>query len=281
MLTSTDILDAERRDDQAQLRRIRDAVRGYPYDHGLGRPYPSPYNNHTSASSASPQYYNSSSNSHLPPVSSITGNMPPGSAYTARMFVSAQCRAYQIANRFIARVIFKDSPFYTVQKQISTTYELKPREQTRDTAKLQVNLDNETASMMSKDQTLRVFVFCAAESYESWKPSDVAFPTHAELKVNQEDIKVNLKGLKSKPGSTRPVDITSFMRKKSGFPNTVELVYALTNKVRLFLFLSPPSRRSSQISRNLLCTYRLHLHRSTSFSSIWFKNVRLVLWSKS
>lgn len=145
--------------------------------------------------------------------------------------------------------------------------ELKAREQTRDTARITINLDDETASRMVKDPNMRAFVFCAAESYDSaWKPVDIAFPTHAELKVNQEEVKVNLKGLKNKPGSTRPVDITSFIRRKSGFPNTVELVYALTNKVRLL----PPCPLSPVVCRrsheNVLCAYRVHLHRSTSFS---------------
>lgn len=133
---------------------------------------------------------------------------------------------------------------------------------------------------MQKDPSLKAFVFCTAESYESaWKPQDIAFPHHAELKVNQEDVKVNLKGLKNKPGSTRPVDITAFLRRKSGFPNTIELVYALTTKVRLPFSLTSTSCRRSHV--NLLCAYRLHLHRSTSFLSIWCRNGRLHHWSKS
>lgn len=206
--------------------------------------------------------------------------MPPGSGFSACMFCSVQSRVRQFIDRSsAARVTFKDSPFYTVQKPISTLYELKAREQTRDAARLTVTLDEETAYRMSKDQTLRAFVFCAADSYEaSFKPSDIAFPTHAELKVNQEDVKVNLKGLKNKPGSTRPVDITSFMRRKSGFPNTVELVYALTNKVRLLLVTSVCFRFASQISRNLLCAYRVQFHRSTTFSSISFRSDPSVRW---
>lgn len=112
--------------------------------------------------------------------------------------------------------------------------ELKAREQTRDTVRLTINLDEALATRFQSDPTCRAFVFCAAESFESaYKPVDIAFPHHAELKCNQEDLKVNLKGLKNKPGSTRPVDITHLLRKKAGFPNTVELVYALTNKVSL------------------------------------------------
>lgn len=281
ILTLPDILDAERRNDQEQLRRIRDAVRGYPYNPPLGQhsqpanPYSSQYSAHTSPTSASPGYYNNSHNQRLPPVTSITNNMPPGSNYTARMFGRHSVKDGHLLTITTARVTFKDSPFYTVQKQISTLYELKAREQTRDTARLTISLDEDTASRMCKDQTLRAFVFCATDSYEAaYKPSDIAFPTHAELKVNQEDVKVNLKGLKGKPGSTRPVDITSFIRKRPGYPNVVELVYALTTKVRLLPSIPRSSLRTSQISRNLLCAYRVRLHRSTSFSSTSSKSDR-------
>lgn len=155
--------------------------------------------------------------------------------------------------------------------------ELKAREQTRDTVRLTINLDETLATKFQSDPTCRAFVFCAAESFDSaYKPVDIAFPHHAELKCNQEDLKVNLKGLKNKPGSTRPVDITHLLRKKAGFPNTVELIYALTNKV------SPSPTYSLSFFRPVLvcvrshevalCAYRLFLlHRSTSFSSNSFK----------
>lgn len=113
-------------------------------------------------------------------------------------------------------------------------------------------------------------VFCAAESLNpaAWKPVDVAFPHHAELKCNQEEMKQNLKGLKNKPGSTRPVDVTHLLRKKAGFPNSIELVYALTTKVCfdslvLFAFLLSCCTRSHD---RILCAYRLHHQSRNSFS---------------
>lgn len=112
--------------------------------------------------------------------------------------------------------------------------ELKAREQTRDTARVNVLLDMQTAEQLSRDSTTRVMVFCAAESFDSRHlPCDISFPQHGELKCNSDEIKANLKGLKNKPGTTRPADVTSFIRKKPSFPNTVELVYALTTKVNL------------------------------------------------
>lgn len=81
------------------------------------------------------------------------------------------------------------------------------------------------------DPSLRVMVFCAAGNTG---PQDIAFPHQSELKVNGGDIKANLRGLKNKPGSTRPVDITGSLRlKQSNYLNSIEFTYALTSKVRL------------------------------------------------
>ncbi|KAL9108933.1 MAG: hypothetical protein Q9227_006329 [Pyrenula ochraceoflavens] len=60
--------------------------------------------------------------------------------------------------------------------------------------------------------------------------SDIQFPHQVELKVNLDDVKANLRGLKNKPGSTRPADITDQLRKKPGYVNTVTMTYALTQK---------------------------------------------------
>ncbi|KAK6370307.1 E3 SUMO-protein ligase pli1 [Lithohypha guttulata] len=94
-----------------------------------------------------------------------------------------------------------------------------------------IKLDTTTAMQFQSDSNCRAMVFCAAESFDStWKPADIAFPSNSELRCNQEEVKVNLKGLKNKPGSTRPADITPFLRKKTEFLNNVELIYALTTK---------------------------------------------------
>jgi E3 SUMO-protein ligase PIAS1 len=80
-------------------------------------------------------------------------------------------------------------------------------------------------------------VFCASETFGSTDRNglDISFPHNVELKCNGDEVKANLRGLKNKAGSTRPADITSMIRTKPpGYPNAVEMVYALTTKV------SPP-----------------------------------------
>lgn len=76
-------------------------------------------------------------------------------------------------------------------------------------------------------------VYCAADTGLSpYTKSDVAFPHQVELKANLDEVKANLRGLKNKPGTTRPADVTSYIRKKHGYPNLIIMTYALTQKVR-------------------------------------------------
>ncbi|EFE45063.1 hypothetical protein TRV_00153, partial [Trichophyton verrucosum HKI 0517] len=106
------------------------------------------------------------------------------------------------------------------------------RDSSRDTVCLRVVLTSETASRLLSNPNLRIMVYGAADNgLTHYSPSDIAFPHQVELKVNHDDVKANLRGLKNKPGTTRPADITNFIRKKVGYVNTVTMTYALTQKV--------------------------------------------------
>lgn len=103
------------------------------------------------------------------------------------------------------------------------------------------------------DPSMRVMAFCAAANTGV---QDICFPYQSELKVNGGEVKANLRGLKNKPGSTRPVDITDLLRfKPATYANNVEFTYALTTKaggrsrnsplVRSFLLSSRHNTNSS------------------------------------
>jgi hypothetical protein len=100
---------------------------------------------------------------------------------------------------------------------------------------------------------------------------EIAFPYQCELKVNGGEIKANLRGLKNRPGSTRPVDITTSLRlKQSGYTNNVELTYALTQRVREDNDRTPRQVRTGKGAREGLltsCEEILHVpHRLPSDS---------------
>lgn len=101
----------------------------------------------------------------------------------------------------------------------------------RHTVAIQVKpMDYPILSSVQTDKSLRVMVFCC-EVDQTQPRQDILFPYQSEIKVNGGEIKANLRGLKNKPGSTRPVDITDALRlRQIGYANNIEMTYALTTK---------------------------------------------------
>jgi E3 SUMO-protein ligase PIAS1 len=93
-------------------------------------------------------------------------------------------------------------------------------------------LDSRQAQRLrdSGSKPARVLVYCAESGPQH--PLDISFPQNIELRVNGEDAKANTRGVKKKPGSTKPADITALIKKNHGSSNTntLEIVYALTDK---------------------------------------------------
>ena len=81
-------------------------------------------------------------------------------------------------------------------------------------------------------------IYCTTDTANSpFSRVDIAFPHQVEIKVNQDEIKGNLRGLKNKPGTTRPADITDLLRKRNGYSNDIAITYALT-KNRYYLVVN-------------------------------------------
>jgi E3 SUMO-protein ligase PIAS1 len=104
-------------------------------------------------------------------------------------------------------------------------------EATRDQIDCKVTLTADFAERMSRDSNLKIMIYCAGEPVSPFSRVEITFPTQIEIKINGDDVKANFKGLKNKPGSTRPVDITNLIRKKPSYENIMSVTYALTNKV--------------------------------------------------
>lgn len=85
---------------------------------------------------------------------------------------------------------------------------------------------------MRSDPTLRLLLFSAMEQpLAPYMRFDIAFPSQIEVRVNGEEAKANYKGLKNKPGSTRPADITALVRTTpANYRNNFLVTYALTQK---------------------------------------------------
>jgi E3 SUMO-protein ligase PIAS1 len=108
--------------------------------------------------------------------------------------------------------------------------------QNRHTVKAEIKLTEDQTRRLKEDASMRLMVYCGANTgLNNYSAIDIAFPNQIEVKVNTEDVKSNFKGLKNTAGSTKPADITDYVRKMPGYANQISICYALTQKRFTFI----------------------------------------------
>ncbi|KIW71164.1 hypothetical protein, variant [Phialophora macrospora] len=207
--------------DVTGLNRIRGFIRSGSLSYNNSNSFSSPYSRHTPTSSASPSFSSPTGHNSF----NMSSNSPFGTS-----------RA----------ITFKPSPFYTITRSLTQTQRCGAKEGSRETVRLTVMLPPEIIDKLNNDPSCRIMVFCASEPVGHYPTDacDIAFPHTVELKCNGDDVKTNLRGLKNRPGSTRPADVTSMMRTKpANYPNSVEMVYAMTTKA-FYIVVNLVSKKS-------------------------------------
>ncbi|KAK4992045.1 E3 SUMO-protein ligase pli1 [Elasticomyces elasticus] len=169
-----------------------------------------------------------------PPTTSAAGTAAPmNSKMAAAVWQRPQNPQHGASRPMIGipmRVTFKRSPFYEIREPLTPVYDLPPMTQNRNTVPASLVLTQTVCDRLKSDPTLRLMIYCTPELGISAALADIAFPNNIEIKVNQEDVKANFKGLKNKPGTTKPADITDLVRKAPGYSNNITFTYALTQK---------------------------------------------------
>jgi E3 SUMO-protein ligase PIAS1 len=103
----------------------------------------------------------------------------------------------------------------------------------RHTITTNIILNETVCENLKRDPNLRVMLYCAVPStMGAYAMLDVAFPGQLEVKLNSDEVKSNYKGLKNKPGTTKPADLTTYIRKQPRYANVLQITYALTTKVK-------------------------------------------------
>ncbi|KAK8221306.1 SUMO ligase SizA [Phyllosticta capitalensis] len=147
---------------------------------------------------------------------------------------------------FPSRVSFKKSPFYDVLDTIAPAMDVQIYPSNRGSTQSQFQLAADIAARLKTEKDLRIMLFSATEPVLApFTSSDISFPVNIEVKVNGQEVKANFKGLKNKPGSTRPADITDFVRAIPNYTNHIQITYALTQKARKFIIVANLVRKHS------------------------------------
>lgn len=123
---------------------------------------------------------------------------------------------------------FKESPFYKMKKLIQETAQKLNITNVRGSCVARFKFTKADWTLLESDQKYKVYLFCGmvnTTGFESNQP--IQFPYPNEIKINNVQIKDNVRGLKNKPGTAKPADLTPYLRPPSQ-QNLLEIVYAFT-----------------------------------------------------
>ncbi|KAK6362020.1 SUMO ligase siz1 [Orbilia blumenaviensis] len=181
--------------------------------------------------------YNSSG-LYSPLLSPAPPTMRPGTDSTSPPFSQLQLyylepmakRSIPFTTASTPSLEFHQSPFYEPRANLTAIHGLQAfgpvTTTSRSVANITVQLSQQYADEIR--QGLRAILYCAEGT--SSGPHHVAFPQAIEIRVNGKAVSANLRGLKNKPGTTRPLDVTDYLDKTPGSKNSIMITYALSQK---------------------------------------------------
>ncbi|KAG7812404.1 hypothetical protein KL921_001636 [Ogataea angusta] len=134
-------------------------------------------------------------------------------------------------------VVFKRSDFYTLRQRIHASGMnpvLAPQKvKDRGCCRFVFNLLPEERQLLMSSPNMRACLISGQRS-ASMSEQDVEFPQPNEITLNGVKLKQTGRGIKGKPGSAKPIDLTEHLRLSE--TNRLDVVYAFTN-VDFWLYL--------------------------------------------
>lgn len=128
-----------------------------------------------------------------------------------------------------AWLFFKENPFFVLKKLVTPNagHCFKAPE-TRGTCRVQFVLNEQDHNLLKSSSKCKLFLLCGA--FDKSKPSTdalIEFPQPLEIHFNGTLVKDNVKGLKNKPGTARPANLTPYIAAPNR-TNNLDMVYAFS-----------------------------------------------------
>ncbi|KAK6506968.1 SUMO ligase siz1 [Arthrobotrys musiformis] len=125
---------------------------------------------------------------------------------------------------------FYPSPFYEFVMNLTIVHGLQSFGPVPTSSRCNVSIPLQLSQQNADEirRGLRAVLYCAEATPSG--THHVAFPQQIEIRINGKPVSANLRGLKNKPGTTRPLDVTDYLDKTPGSKNNILITYALSQK---------------------------------------------------
>lgn len=160
----------------------------------------------------------------------ISGRVPAYTPYRTispeELSITGDKRTAAPKNRYMH---FKESPFYRVKKLIQETAQKLNITNVRGTCIARWRFTKADWTLLETDEKYKVYLFCGMVDPQKGFQCDqpIQFPHPNEIRLNNIQVKDNVRGLKNKLGTAKPADLTPYLRPTTQ-QNTLEIIYAFT-----------------------------------------------------
>ncbi|KAK9493681.1 PINIT domain-containing protein [Lipomyces doorenjongii] len=166
-----------------------------------------------------------------------------GTAASASRVVSALPNGTIAGTGSAEPMVFKSSPFFVLLAQLYNPCYCGAIPEHRSSFTMTFRFTQSQLDKM-RDNTYRIYLLSAL-SEDAYRQATVQFPQSMEIRVNGKVVQANLRGLKNKPGTAKPADLTDYIAKDTMTRNMVEVIYAYTRQ-RYTVTLHMARKRSVQ-----------------------------------
>ncbi|SCU83345.1 LAFA_0D03048g1_1 [Lachancea sp. 'fantastica'] len=160
-----------------------------------------------------------------------TGHQPPSSLGTSSHGTHTKVEQQVPKTRFALQ--FGQSPFYRLKRMLNGSPKFAPKNGGRGVCSYYFTFNREEAAIMGCEgwgTQFKLYLFCGVlpPVVDTSVPSPIQFPHPNDITFNGITVKDNVRGLKNKPGTAKPADLTPYVRASS--ENHLQLTYAFTKE---------------------------------------------------
>ncbi|AAS50487.1 AAR121Wp [Eremothecium gossypii ATCC 10895] len=161
---------------------------------------------------------------HAPPSSLFPSDSVDGAPHDESGDQHQTARA--VGRKGSPSSVFYPSPFYNLKRMVSGSPKMAAKSPGRGTCNMKFRLSETESKFILDSKDTKLLLFCGPVSQGN--RVHIQFPHPNEIKLNDNMIKDNVRGLKNKIGTAKPADLTPFV--KHNAENYLQLVYAFTKE---------------------------------------------------
>ncbi|SCU88801.1 LANO_0D03114g1_1 [Lachancea nothofagi CBS 11611] len=181
-----------------------------------------------------------------------TGHLPPSSLGVTGQDHQGALTMQSPKTRLALQ--FSESPFYKLKRLLNGSPKFASKNTGRGVCSYKFSMTLDELAILRKGPQFKLYMFCGVlDPLERRGDAPIQFPHPNDIRLNNETVKDNVRGLKNRLGTAKPADLTPYLKPGSA-ENHLQLTYAFTKEDHLvycyLVEVIPPPKILEEVLRH-------------------------------